>query len=254
MPPARGQSRFHDDSKDISREVHINDAPPQVRYNLTKRSVQDDIQRRTNTIVVIKGRYQALGTPGDDPEGPLRLRIMPGNVGPVSLLYTNLHLSIDSKLLHACSSHLLLQIPLCSLQDDMIKQRAVDAGALEVRRLLQGGSMSRNAPPVSSIPPPDQMPGFGGQPLQAPVQMQQAMPAQHGQFAQQTGSAQQPPELTQTVALYVGVDAPPHFNLHQRLRGPGKLCSLCFAHGKLCALRRDLEPKVLTSRDVVDDG
>ena len=85
MPPVRGQSRFHDDSKDVSREVHINDAPPPIRYNLTKRSVQDDIQRRTNTIVVIKGRYQALGTPGDDPEGPLRLRIMPGNVGPVSL-------------------------------------------------------------------------------------------------------------------------------------------------------------------------
>ncbi|KAL0045591.1 hypothetical protein WJX82_010794 [Trebouxia sp. C0006] len=190
MPPVRGQSRFHDDSKDISREVHINDAPPPIRYNLTKRSVQDDIQRRTNTIVVIKGRYQALGTPGDDPEGHLRLRIMPGNVGP----------------------------------DDMIKQRAVDAGALEVRRLLQGGSMSRNAPPVSSIPPPDQMPGFGsvgGQLLQAPDQMQQAMHTQHGQFAHQTGSAQQPPELAQTVALYVGVDAPPHFNLHQRLTGPG---------------------------------
>ncbi len=139
----------------------------------------------------------------------------------------------------------------------MIKQRAVDAGALEVRRLLQGGSMSRNAPPVSSIPPPDQMPGFGnvgGQPLQAPVQMQQAMPAQRGHFAHQTGSAQQPPELAQTVALYVGVDAPPHFNLHQRLRGPGKLCSLCFAHGILCALQRDLEPEVLTSRDVVNNG
>ncbi|DBA75084.1 TPA: hypothetical protein ACH3X1_010412 [Trebouxia sp. C0004] len=190
MPPVRGQSRFYDDSKDVSREVHINDAPPPIRYNLTKRSVQDDIQRRTNTIVVIKGRYQASGTPGDDPEGPLRLRIMPGNVGP----------------------------------DDMIKQRAVDAGALEVRRLLQGGSMSRIAPPVSSIPPPDQMPGFvsvGKQPLQAPVQMQQAMPTQDGQFAHQTGSLQQLPELAQTVALYVGVDAPPHFNLHQRLRGPG---------------------------------
>lgn len=188
--PVRGQSRFYDDSKDISREVHINDAPPPIRYNLTKRSVQDDIQRRTNTIVVIKGRYQALGTPGDDPEGPLRLRIMPGNVGP----------------------------------DEMIKQRAVDAGALEVRRLLQSGSMSRNAPIVSSIPPPDQMPGFvsiGGQPLQAPVQMQQAMPTQHGHFAHQTGSVQQLPELAQTVALYVGVDAPPHFNLHHRLRGPG---------------------------------
>ncbi len=178
-------------------------------------------------------------------------------LGRSVFLYTNLHFSLDSKLLHACLSHLLLQNGLCSLQDDMIKQRAVDAGYLEVRRLLQGGSMSRNAPPVSSIPPPDQMSGFGsvgGQPLQAPVQMQQAMPALHGQFAHQTGSVQQAPELAQTVALYVGVDAPPHFNLHQRLRGPGKLCSLCFAHGKLCALQCDMEPEVLTSRDVVDNG
>lgn len=80
----RGPGRFHDDPKEIAREVIINDAPPPIRYNLTKRSVQDDIQRRTNTIVVIKGGYQAPGMPADDPEGPLRLRIMPGNVGPVS--------------------------------------------------------------------------------------------------------------------------------------------------------------------------
>lgn len=66
--------------------MNINDAPPPVRYNLTKRSVQDDIQRCTNTIVVIKGRYHATGMLADDQEGPLRLRIMPGNVGPVSLL------------------------------------------------------------------------------------------------------------------------------------------------------------------------
>ena len=146
----------------------------------------------------------------------------------------------------------------------MIKQRAVDAGALEVRRLLQSGSMSRNAPIVSSIPPPDQMPGFvsiGGQPLQAPVQMQQAMPTQHGHFAHQTGSVQQLPELAQTVALYVGVDAPPHFNLHHRLRGPGKLSNLCFAHAKLCTLQClqtgaviDLEPQVLTQRDFTVHG
>lgn len=64
----------------------IDDASPPIRYNLTKRSVQDDIQRRTNTIVVIKGRYHATGMLADDQEGPLRLRIMPGNVGPVSLL------------------------------------------------------------------------------------------------------------------------------------------------------------------------
>lgn len=84
LPALRGPGRFYDDSKEIAREVIINNAPPPVRYNLTKRSVQDDIQRRTTTIVVIKGRYQAPGTPAHDEEGPLRLRIMPGNVGPVS--------------------------------------------------------------------------------------------------------------------------------------------------------------------------
>jgi len=56
------------------------------------------------------------------------------------------------------------------------------------------------------------------------------------------------------VALYVGVDAPPHFNLHQRLRGPGKLCSLCFAHSWeavhiamfMTGAVVKLEPQVLT--------
>ena len=86
MPSMRGHSRFQDDSKDIFREVVINDAPHGIRMELIKRSVQDDIQRRTHTIVVIKGRYQPPGAPPSDMEGPLRLRVMPGNVGPVSHL------------------------------------------------------------------------------------------------------------------------------------------------------------------------
>ncbi len=106
----------------------------------------------------------------------------------------------------------------------MVKQRAVDAGASEVRRILQGGTMSRSAPAVSTIPPPDRVPGFvsaGGQPMQSPVQMPHSMPSQPGQILPQTG--QQIPEMAQTVPLYVGVEAPPHFNLHQRLRGPGRI-------------------------------
>ena len=87
MPPMRGQSRFQDDSNDIFREVVINDAPHGIRMELIKRSVQDDIQRRTHTIVVIKGRYQPPGAPPSDMEGPLRLRVVPGNVGPVSVLF-----------------------------------------------------------------------------------------------------------------------------------------------------------------------
>lgn len=87
--PGRGHSRFHDDTKDMFREVLINDAPHSIRMELIKRSVQDDIQRRTHTIVVIKGRYQPQGAPPDDIEGPLRLRVMPGNVGPVSQFYSD---------------------------------------------------------------------------------------------------------------------------------------------------------------------
>lgn len=112
----------------------------------------------------------------------------------------------------------------------MVKQRAVDAGALEVRRILQGGSMSRNTPPVTSIPPPDRVPGYssaGAQAMQAPVQMHQAPPTHHGQFGPHTGSAPQTAEVAQSVPLYVGVEAPQHFNLHQRLRGPGILHATC---------------------------
>lgn len=89
MPASRGQSRFPDDAEKVFREVIINDAPQNIRFELIKRSVQDDIQRRTHTIVVIKGRYQQIPIPNDQ-EGPLRLRVMPGNVGPVSLCSNSL--------------------------------------------------------------------------------------------------------------------------------------------------------------------
>ena len=113
----------------------------------------------------------------------------------------------------------------------MVKQRAVDAGANEVRRILQGGSTSR--PAFSDVPPPDRLPGSitaGGQPLQAAAQVQQGTPAQHGHFAPQAAAAQQPPQAAQTVPLYVGVEAAPSFNLHQRLRGPGALVALITLH------------------------
>ena len=88
----------------------------------------------------------------------------------------------------------------------MVKQRAVDAGALEVRRLLQSGNMTRIAQPVTN-------------PL-LPEQMQHSMPTELGQFVPPPGH--QLAEMAQTVSLYVGIEAPPHFNLLQRLRGPGK--------------------------------
>ena len=52
--------------------------------------VQEEVQRRTNTVVVIKGRYIAPGKPVDDQEGPLRLLVKPGHMPPVRSLISGL--------------------------------------------------------------------------------------------------------------------------------------------------------------------
>lgn len=119
-----------------------------------------------------------------------------------------------------CITH----VQLCCLQDDMVKQRAVDNGASEVRRIMQGGSTSRgHAGPAMHIPPPDRLSGFvsaGGEPaFQPPIQQALPMPQAPWQVPQQ------PPDVAQSVSLYVAVDAPPEFNLIFKLRGPGKLLS-----------------------------
>lgn len=70
--------------KEIVREIVINDAPPKARIQLTKRSVQEDIQRRTHTVVSTKGRYYAPGVEHAE-ERPLYLCIRPAaNAGRVS--------------------------------------------------------------------------------------------------------------------------------------------------------------------------
>lgn len=106
----------------------------------------------------------------------------------------------------------------------MIKQRAVDAGATEVRRFLQNSGTSRSQHPLTGAPSPDRLPGYAGgamvQSVQSNVQMQQNMPAQHGLSVSQA-NAQQAPGTALTVPLYVGVGDLPGFNLHQRLKGPG---------------------------------
>ncbi|KAK9851167.1 hypothetical protein WJX84_011058 [Apatococcus fuscideae] len=89
LPPGRyGAPRRDDDKEPIVREVVINDAPSQTRYNLTKRPVQDDIARRTNTLIVTRGRYYPPGVPQDETEPPLRLKILPGgNLPPNPMLH-----------------------------------------------------------------------------------------------------------------------------------------------------------------------
>jgi hypothetical protein len=70
---------------DIVKEVIINDSAASARHHLTKRTTQDEIQARTHTVIVTKGRYYAPGAPQDDKEKPLHLRITPGaHAGQVS--------------------------------------------------------------------------------------------------------------------------------------------------------------------------
>ena len=83
-----------DDLPEFGQDVTINDAPPQQRYLLTKRTTQEEIQRRTGTEIKNRGRYQAPGAPADDQEKPLFLRVAPGFDLPVrsemlSLLHPN---------------------------------------------------------------------------------------------------------------------------------------------------------------------
>ena len=112
----------------------------------------------------------------------------------------------------------------------MVKQQAVDAGASEVRRMLQGSSISRTLQPTTNAPTFGGGGGIdgGGQPMRAPVQMQHNMSAQRDHSMPQPAATQQPPDLAHTVSLYVGVEAAPSFSLHQKLKGPGGQPALCW--------------------------
>ena len=61
----------------VSREVTINDAAPNLRHHLTKRSTQDDISKRTKAAIVVRGRYMPAGVT-DATEKPLFLKCTPG--------------------------------------------------------------------------------------------------------------------------------------------------------------------------------
>ncbi|KAK8446470.1 hypothetical protein SEVIR_9G495200v4 [Setaria viridis] len=62
----------------IAREVVINDAEPSVRYKLTKRQTQEEIQRCTSTVIITRGKYHP---PNGQPDGekPLYLHISAGS-------------------------------------------------------------------------------------------------------------------------------------------------------------------------------
>ncbi|KAJ0981968.1 hypothetical protein J5N97_010223 [Dioscorea zingiberensis] len=61
----------------IAREIVINDAYPSVRYKLTKRQTQEEIQKCTGAVVITRGKYRPQnGLP--DGEKPLYLHISAG--------------------------------------------------------------------------------------------------------------------------------------------------------------------------------
>lgn len=61
----------------IAREIVINDAEPSIRYKLTKRQTQEEIQRCTGSVVITRGRYRPPNGPSDG-EKPLYLHISAG--------------------------------------------------------------------------------------------------------------------------------------------------------------------------------
>ncbi|XP_061365914.1 protein RIK isoform X2 [Gastrolobium bilobum] len=61
----------------IAREIVINDAESSVRYKLTKRQTQEEIQKCTGAIVITRGKYRPPNAPLDG-EKPLYLHISAG--------------------------------------------------------------------------------------------------------------------------------------------------------------------------------
>ncbi|KAB1211519.1 Protein RIK [Morella rubra] len=61
----------------IAREIVINDAESSVRYKLTKRQMQEEIQRCTGAVVITRGKFRPPNAPPDG-EKPLYLHISAG--------------------------------------------------------------------------------------------------------------------------------------------------------------------------------
>ncbi|CAK9162989.1 unnamed protein product [Ilex paraguariensis] len=61
----------------IAREIVINDAESTVRYKLTKRQTQEEIQKCTGAVVITRGKYRPPNAPPDG-EKPLYLHISAG--------------------------------------------------------------------------------------------------------------------------------------------------------------------------------
>ncbi|CAL5369812.1 unnamed protein product [Camellia sinensis] len=69
----------------IAREIVINDADSAVRYKLTKRQTQEEIQKCTGAVVITRGKYRPPNA-APDGEKPLYLHISAGAHGQFNLL------------------------------------------------------------------------------------------------------------------------------------------------------------------------
>ncbi|XP_030482499.2 protein RIK isoform X1 [Cannabis sativa] len=75
MVPKIVQPKVQDEL--IAREIVINEAESTVRYKLTKRQTQEEIQRCTGAVVITRGKYRPPNAPSDG-EKPLYLHISAG--------------------------------------------------------------------------------------------------------------------------------------------------------------------------------
>ncbi|KAK1273390.1 hypothetical protein QJS04_geneDACA008006 [Acorus gramineus] len=90
----------------IAREIVINDAEATVRYKLTKRQTQEEIQKSTGAVVITRGKYQPPNA-ATDTERPLYLHISAG----------------------------------ANLKDTSERVKAVDRAASMVEEILKSGSL-----------------------------------------------------------------------------------------------------------------
>ncbi|KAJ7549225.1 hypothetical protein O6H91_07G045900 [Diphasiastrum complanatum] len=101
----------------IAREIVINDADPGIRYKLTKRQTQEEIQSKSGAVVITRGRYKPPSGPVDH-EKPLYLHISAG----------------------------------VHLKDTAERIKAVDQGAAIVEEMLKQGRQSQLGPPAGPLP------------------------------------------------------------------------------------------------------
>ncbi|KAK4383557.1 protein RIK [Sesamum angolense] len=94
----------------IAREIVINDADSAIRYKLTKRQTQEEIQKTTGAVVITRGKYRPPNAPPDG-ERPLYLHISAAS-----------HLETTAERIKAVDHA-------AAIVEEMLKQAIVSSGA-----------------------------------------------------------------------------------------------------------------------------